>query len=597
MNIRRDNGMRVRLEEDFGKRKRSRGDVVGTEDDKDDEGDGDDGSDDESFPNQEGTPFDRPVNGTPGVATVAPPISFEEQARQTQRSQEMAMESSANLVSRKRRRRIRGFGSQPADPGGLPPRHGSEISLCESKVILELSNDMYRHVREAMHSTFDAMNIERKVSCPPGLWDSAKNKICARYQHLGDVFTDPSRGGGADFSTKNFAFEAIAHNVLKIMRNSDKVITVAKAGVALGLNPLESSRARKEWYAILQKYNFTTKDMCSKDRWKRMQRDWFDGNELLLKVEREGLDAYKKKCLDKLIKGSTSRYRENLRKADPSKVNYCDKDLPGPGPLRSGMGAGLTRKKRGTMVNGNDIEQAMNDPIDFTQEENAPVQPQPAFTGEDAEFVAQLEALEEDINAITRSAPGYYPANTASVNEQAHSDQFALMDNTYDHHHTSNPNPYGYNTAPGASRPIENNFNNSHSHPQTPNNPHNDPNASRPNFDPPHALPTFAAPTQPIPAYFRLSPTSKQHFPSHPKIWLGKLRARTVEALYGEAAAKVQGARVQQVCGVVKEVSVQTGEEEETEYLIDELEELEAYLEQALEGKGKAVFVVRLTGV
>ncbi|KAK5737802.1 hypothetical protein LTR17_006450 [Elasticomyces elasticus] len=98
---------------------------------------------------------------------------------------------------------------------------------------------------------------------------------------------------------------------------------------------------------------------------------------------------------------------------------------------------------------------------------------------------------------------------------------------------------------------------------------------------------TAGPPPEPIPAYFRLAPAS-QIIGNHPRLWLGKLTARTVAALHQAAASKAGAAKVTKVHGLIK-----NEEGTEDSYQIDREDELDAYLGAAGE---KATFLVVLEG-
>ncbi|KAK0278861.1 hypothetical protein LTR35_009126 [Friedmanniomyces endolithicus] len=91
-----------------------------------------------------------------------------------------------------------------------------------------------------------------------------------------------------------------------------------------------------------------------------------------------------------------------------------------------------------------------------------------------------------------------------------------------------------------------------------------------------------------IPVYFRLSPQS-QIIGHHPRLWLGKLTARTVSAVHQAATSKAGAAQVTKVHGLIKN---EDGSEDS--YLIEGDEELDVYLGAAGE---KASFLVVLERV
>ena len=102
------------------------------------------------------------------------------------------------------------------------------------------------------------------------------------------------------------------------------------------------------------------------------------------------------------------------------------------------------------------------------------------------------------------------------------------------------------------------------------------------------ALANYEAPEPlAIPAYFRLSPQSSI-IGNHPRMWLGKLAARTVAALHQAAASKAGAANVTKVHGIIM-----NDDGSEDSYQIDGDDELDVYLEAAGD---KSTFLVVLEG-
>lgn len=107
--------------------------------------------------------------------------------------------------------------------------------------------------------------------------------------------------------------------------------------------------------------------------------------------------------------------------------------------------------------------------------------------------------------------------------------------------------------------------------------------------------PALAPYADPVPCYFRLSPESRL-IGNHPRMWLGKLTAPTIQSLQTAAASKAGAATVTKVQGVIKNGEPGPNGEEglgEDRYQIDDDGELQVYLEAAGE---KSTFVVCLAG-
>lgn len=94
-------------------------------------------------------------------------------------------------------------------------------------------------------------------------------------------------------------------------------------------------------------------------------------------------------------------------------------------------------------------------------------------------------------------------------------------------------------------------------------------------------------PSESIPAYFRLSPSSNL-VGNHPRMWLGKLALPDMTELRKAATCKAGAATLAKVQGIVKNL-----DGSEDSYQIDGDDELGVYLEAAGE---KSTFVVVLEG-
>ena len=98
----------------------------------------------------------------------------EEAARREQRMAELQFKSDQAFLTRKRRRRVRGWGHLPPDEPGMPPRYNSETTLDECKAFLHLSNDMYQTIRNDYELICREMGVERKKAhLEDGLWQTS----------------------------------------------------------------------------------------------------------------------------------------------------------------------------------------------------------------------------------------------------------------------------------------------------------------------------------------------------------------------------------------------------------------------------------------
>ena len=112
------------------------------------------------------------------------PLPPEEQARRAQRLVDLQVQSDELLRTRKRRRRIRGYGHLPPDDASVPPRYGSETSLDECKTYLQLSNETYTHMRSQFDAICQEMGIIKMSTAAEGQWQIAKDRLVRENAHL-----------------------------------------------------------------------------------------------------------------------------------------------------------------------------------------------------------------------------------------------------------------------------------------------------------------------------------------------------------------------------------------------------------------------------
>jgi len=413
--------------------------------------------------------------GTMQVGDQQPGLSPEEEARRAERLAQLNAKSDEQFHSRKRRRRIRGYGHLPADESGLPPRYRSETSLDECKAFLHLTNDMYQAIRRAYEEICGEFGIERKKgAAEDGRWQSSKDKLIRENMHLSGVM-HPLQ---PDLDQKANALDCLCMDITKRIRDAPKVITVAQANNGLGLNPSASKNLRRAFYEILEADKYTTKLACGDEHFQELRERWIAGSPFLQQVVAEG-DPQRLKCVEKLQRDCQKRYGDDRIRADPSLANWGLKTYgPGPGPANL--------RKPGER---------------YSQPPKAPAPPKPAKKSRQSAAAAVAEVTDP------------VALDPALVNAYA----------------------------------------------------------------------------DPIPAYFRLAPSS-HIIGHHPRMWLGKIEAPTVASLHKAAASNAGAASVTKAQGVIK-----NEDGSEVCYQIDVDEELQVYLEAA-GAQDKATFVVQLVG-
>lgn len=260
-------------------------------------------------------------------------LSPEEQARRAEHLARVQLESDQALQTRKRRRRIRGYGHLPPDDPALPPRYGSETTLDECKAFLHLTNDTYTTIRASYEAICHSLGIDRKKDhMASGLWQASKDQLVRENMHLSAIM-HPLQPA---LDKKAIALDVICADVTKRMRDSGKKITVADANNTLGLNPSESKELRRHFYDILTRDQYTTRLACGDAHWAELRGAWFATSEVLQRVAAEAADPQKMKCVDVLCRDATKRYNDDALKRDPGRRQYAQTTYgPGPGSCKA----------------------------------------------------------------------------------------------------------------------------------------------------------------------------------------------------------------------------------------------------------------------
>ena len=456
---------------------------------------------------------DEAVNGSE-QQSQAPALPPEEEARRAQRLADLQAQSDHLLQTRKRRRRIRGYGHLPADDPNLPPRYGSETSLDECKAILHLSNEAYVDIRTQYDAICREMGIVKMSLCQEGQWQESKDRLVRENMHLSSML-HPLQ---PDLDKRSNAVNCICSDVTKRMRNEGKTLTIAEANNTLGLDPFESKNIRRLLYDILEADHFTTVVACGKEHIAKLRDQWYTKSDVLQEAV-ACADPQKMRAIDLLNKDARKRYCDDQLRKHPDKKQWQKQKHYGPGP---GPAQGLPRGKNGTALpNSNTASQPLT-PARTRKRDFIPLGP--AWEGHE----------QPDMRILTIA------------------DAVPPID--FDLDPLLHPR-YGPIWPPTSSEPAQ---------------------ASQP-------APASTA----IPAYFRLAP-SPQIVGSHPKMWLGKLMSRSVDALHQAATSKSGASKVVKVHGIVKN---EDGSEDS--WLIEQDDELSVYLDEARE---KATFVVVLHG-
>jgi hypothetical protein len=256
---------------------------------------------------------------------VAAPIASSAAARR--RDQDMLDDDEERPQTKKRRRLLRGMGPTPADAPGMPPRYKSETSLNECKAYLQLDNERYQTLREQFTEICNEMGITKKTKCEPGQWEESKDRLIRANLHLNAVMNIPHP---SPHEVAN-ALEVICADVTKRIRVTNTKISVGGANKGLQINPAESKQVRHLFYQMLDQEGYTTMVEFGNERYQDMFQLWLTKSDILVRIQQQGMDAHKMKCLKVLSRDAQKRLCDSRLKDDPQKRMWVEGSY-GPGP-------------------------------------------------------------------------------------------------------------------------------------------------------------------------------------------------------------------------------------------------------------------------
>lgn len=238
-------------------------------------------------------------------------------------------------MTKKRRRRTRGWAGLPADPPG-PPRFPSETTIDESKAFLHMDNDIYREAREQFQSICEQAGLLRKTAAGPDKWKALKDKLIAENPHLHNQFFGPPDTVPPD--GKALALDVVCTDVTKRMRTMQRRMTIAEAKNTLRLNPEQSRLIRDAFCEVLRADHFVSKLEAGDAHWEELKRRWIAESALLgdiLAEEEAGSEqqrATKLKALEVICRDVMKRLRDEKTKRNPTAKKQNVNTGPGPGP-------------------------------------------------------------------------------------------------------------------------------------------------------------------------------------------------------------------------------------------------------------------------
>lgn len=469
---------------------------------------------------------------------ISPELSPEVLAKRMERLQKLQNESAIRWISRKRRRRTRGWAGLPADPPG-PPRFPSETTIDESKAFLSLDSNLYRDIRARFQRICEEAGVIKKTVAGPERWEACKARLVQESPHLQQVFWQETDNQ----EQKKLALDVVCTDVTKRMRTLERRMTIAEAKNALGINPEESRQIRNAFYQALKADHFTSKLEAGDEHWGELKQQWIDGSELLTNIlapgEADPQHQEKLKALEVLCRDVMKRLRDDQTKRDP------------------------TRKKKFDSNFTPDVNQSLDNFANQRQPE-LPQYPLPgphdALVQAAAHAQAQAQAqahmqAQAQAEALARHSQSHIMMSDhddmridpslllATANDPS------LMDPHHDHH--------GYAEQQYADQ----------------------------QYTAQAAQAAFPNPANSIAVYFRLHPASD--IQPNCRLWVSTLSSISVDELRQLATSKYPGTIPVRLEGIVKESSGQ-----EMNLQIDHDEELDAYL-AAINGV-KPIFTVQL---
>jgi hypothetical protein len=466
---------------------------------------------------------DQSTETTSQPEPISAPMNPDEAAARAQRLFEIQIESDQRLEARKRRRRIRGYGHLPPDAAGTAPRYASETSLDECKAYLNLDNETYVQIRREFTAICEEQGILKKTECAEGVWEESKRRLIAGNSHLTAIM-HPLQ---PELEQKNIALECLAADVTKRMRVTGRAITIADANNILDLNPTESKAVRRAFYEILAADKFESRLVSGEDHWNELRQRWYQTSEKLQRVVAAN-EPSKMRAVDLLGRDTMKRFREDRNSRGERVVVQQNAEYgPGPGPAWAVKAPRSKRKPTLTVPSLANVP-AINPTVEQEQQHD------PQIASMDPSLLTDAQLMGTADDDLDGKLPHSLMAQLAQASSQLNFDLDPAL---------ATPGPFA-TSVPDPTLPSS-------------------------------TIPAAPMNGPPIPAYFRLAPSSHLST-NHPRLWLGKLATASVGALHAAALSKLPSARVAKVQGMVKN---EDGSEDC--WLVETVDELLAYLSEA----------------
>lgn len=492
-----------------------------------------------------------------------PHIPLEVQIERQARQAKLWVESAEKLKNKTRRRRMRGWCGLPPDVG-LPPRFPSELTLEESRTLLNLDKTEHAELKKTFQNICETHGVQRKSGNAPGLWQFAKEELINASPKLQAVFRTP-QAANFEPNKEPMALDVICMDVTKRIRQAGQAMSIMDAKNVLGLTPDETRDIRAAFQNILVESYFTKKLDVGKDHWNSLKRKWLERSPRLQREfqteDTSDERGQKLRALEAIALDVSKRKRDTDAGRDPNAANKrkaAEKKTDDSTPKKA-----RTTRERETPAKTRSSK--------FTE---SPTK-NPPWTSSDSSRSGHVEEAHLPSHAkASEPVIDHHHLHELAAAAQIDPDLLRAASLTS----TMEPSTWTAPQPPSMS---------SHSQPQQ-SVPPNVPAVHDYRSQLSEASLAQSSATAATPIYIRPSPASLERYPGLPKVWLDRLTSPTaVGKLYELVSRKIgPQARVDKIEGLVEGKDERWG--------IDDDDEAEGFVNFAKGEGGKVVFAVEI---
>ncbi|KAF2994463.1 hypothetical protein E8E14_003173 [Neopestalotiopsis sp. 37M] len=302
----------------------------------------------------------------------------------------LSKEPLVQWAARKGRRRVRVRPGSAAD-SLRQSRFPSETTIDQSRIILGLDVKLYQRVRSHFSKLCDHEGVSRKTVAGPEKWEATKNRLIEEIPHLQSALWIDHH----DLERRKLALDVICTDVTKRIRSMEHKLTIANAKSMLGINPQQYRTMRQDFAGVLKQDHATSKTKAGPEHWEKLKERWRVNSD----VVRETLATY---AMDK----------DRLRAIDVIARDVMKR-------LRDGHGKKVSPKAR--LKNGHQTN------IEVMLDGEEAVSHTPGSSNEDA--TDEIQDMEHD---FIPASPIQYPRSSTST---LHSSNTATMRMDHDGRH------------------------------------------------------------------------------------------------------------------------------------------------------------------